>query len=48
MFEDAGAGLPIGMDGRGSYPDIASISFIRVRRKSLCEIFFPPHEDKRM
>jgi hypothetical protein len=28
MLEEAGAGLPIGMDGRVSYPDSASISFI--------------------
>jgi len=48
MLVEAGAGLPIGMDGRGSCPDHASISLIKVRRKSLCEIFFPPLEDKRM
>jgi hypothetical protein len=48
MLEEAGAGLPIGMDGGGSFPDRATISLIRVRPKSLCEIFFPPHEDKRM
>jgi len=48
MLVEAGAGLPTGMDGRGSCPDHASISLIRVRQKSLCEIFFPPHEDKRV
>ena len=45
---EAEAGLPTGMDGRGSCPNRASISLIRVSQKSLCEIFFPPHEDKRM
>jgi len=35
MLVEAGAGLPTGMDGRGPYPDHASISLIRVRRKSL-------------
>jgi len=45
---EAEAGVPTGMDGRGSCPNHASISLIRVSRKSLCEIFFPPHEDKRM
>ena len=44
----AEAGLSTGMDGRGSCPDRASISLITASRKSLCEIFFPPHEDKRM
>jgi len=48
MLVEAGAGLPTGMDDRGSCPDHVSISLIRVRQKSLCEIFFPPHEDKRM
>jgi len=48
MLEEAGAGLPTGMDGCGSCPDRTSISLIGVKRKSLCEIFFPPHEDKRM
>jgi hypothetical protein len=48
MLVEAGAGLPTGLDGHGSFPDHASISLIRVRRKSLCEIFFPPHDDKRM
>jgi hypothetical protein len=44
MLVEAGAGLlPIGMDGCGSCPHRASISLIRV-----CEIFFPPYEDKRM
>jgi hypothetical protein len=42
------AGLPTGMDGRGSCPARASISLIRVSRKSLCEILFPLHVDKRM
>jgi len=36
MLVEAGTGLPTGMDGCGSYPDHASISLIRVRRKSLC------------
>ena len=45
MLLEAGAGLPTDMDGHGSCPDRASISLIRVSRKSLCEIFFRPHED---
>jgi len=45
---EAEAGLHTGMDGRGSCTDRASISLIRVSWKSLREIFFPPHEDKRM
>jgi len=45
---EAEADLPTGMDGHGSCPDHASISLIRVSQKSLCEIFFPPHEDKRI
>jgi len=48
MLVEAGAGLSTGMDGRGSCPDRASILLIRMRQKSLCEIFFPPLEDKRM
>jgi len=48
MLVEVWAGLPTGMDGRGSYPERASISLITVSQKSLCEIFFPPHEDKRM
>jgi len=48
VFAEAEAGLLTGMDGCGSCPDRASISLIRVSQKSLCEIFFPPHEDKRM
>jgi len=48
MLVEVWAGLPTGMDGRGSYPERASISLIRVGQKSLCEIFFPLHEDKRM
>ena len=47
MLLESLAGLPTGMDGRGSCPAHASISLIRVSWKSLCEIFFPPHEDKR-
>ena len=46
MFLEAEAGLPTGMGGRGSCPAHANISLIRVSRKSLCEIFFPPHEEK--
>ena len=42
MLVEAGAGLPTGMDGRGSCPTRASISLIRVSRK------FPPHEYRRM
>ena len=38
---EAEAGLPTGMDCRGSCPGHASISLIRVSQKSLCEIFFP-------
>jgi len=45
MLVEAGAVLPTGMDGRGSCPARASISLIRKSRKSLCEIFFPLHED---
>ena len=48
MFLEAEAGLPTGMDGRGSCPARANISLIRVSRKSLFEIFFPPHEEKSM
>jgi len=48
MLVEAGTGLPTGKDVCGSCPDRASISLIRVRIKSLCEIFFPPLEDKRM
>ena len=47
MLIEGLAGLPTGMDGRSSCPARANISLIRVSRKSLCEIFFPPHEDKR-
>jgi hypothetical protein len=39
MLLEDWAGLPTGMDGRGSCPARASISLIRVSRKSLCEIF---------
>jgi len=48
MLVEVWAGLPTGMDGCGSYPAHASISVIRVGRKSVCEIFFPLYEDKRM
>jgi len=46
MFVEAGAGLPTGMDYRGSCPDSASISDNGERK--ICEIFFPTREDKRM
>jgi len=48
MLVEAGNGLPTGMDGRGLCPAHTSISLIMVSKKSPCEIFFPPHEDKRM
>ena len=48
MLAEAGAGLPTGKDGRGSCPAHASISLVRVNQKSLCKIFYPPHEDKRI
>jgi len=35
IWVEAGAGLPTGMDGHGSYPARASISLIGARRKSL-------------
>jgi hypothetical protein len=47
MLVDVWAGLPTGMYGRGSCPARASISLIRMSRKSVCENFFPPHEDKK-
>ena len=47
MLVEARAGFPTGMDGHVSCPARASIALIRVSRKSLCEIFFPPHEDKK-
>jgi hypothetical protein len=34
------------MDGRGPCLDRATISVKMASRKFLCEIFFPPHEDK--
>jgi len=48
MLLEAGAGLPTGTKGRGPCSDRATVSLIRVSRKSLCEIFFPQHEDKRI
>jgi hypothetical protein len=48
MFLEAEAGLPTGIDGHGSCSACANISLIRVSQKSLCEIFFPPHEEKSM
>jgi hypothetical protein len=48
MLAEAGAGLPTGKDVRGSCPAHASISPVKVNQKSLCKIFFPPHEDKRL
>jgi len=45
MLLEAEAGLSTVMDGRGTFPDRANISLKRAGRKSLCEIFFPPHED---
>jgi hypothetical protein len=45
MLLEVWAGFPTGKNGRGSYPERASHLSDKGESKSLCDLFFPPHED---